>query len=127
MVPDFYANTLKKKGVDTAAGAPLPVWTPEGSLALMDDTCISHAYLSISCPGVYFGDAGEANELARQCNEYGSELKRDQERLGFFATVSQTVMPDALTEAVHALNQLDADGVTLLSSVDGKYLGHPDY
>ena len=57
MVPPFYAQALKKLGVDDAAGAPLPDWTPEKSLALMDATGIAKAFLSISCPGVYFGDA----------------------------------------------------------------------
>jgi predicted TIM-barrel fold metal-dependent hydrolase len=127
MVPDFYSTALKSHGVDTAAGAPLPQWTPEASLALMDETGISRAYLSISCPGVFFGDAGEARELARQCNEYGNTLKSDSERFGYFATVSQTVQEDAVSEVVHALDKLDADGVTLLSSVDGIYLGDYNY
>ena len=90
MVPEFYANALRKLGVHEAAGAALPEWTPEKSLALMDATGIAKAYLSVSCPGVYFGDAGAADELARACNEYGSALKKQGDRFGFFATVSQT-------------------------------------
>lgn len=127
MVPPFYAQALKKLGVDQAAGAALPDWTPEKSLALMDATGIDRAYLSVSCPGVYFGDAGAAGELARACNEYGSALKRGSERFGFFATVSQLQVDGAVAELVHALDVLGADGLTLLSSVDGQYLGHPDY
>lgn len=127
MVPDFYAKTLRKLGVDAAAGAAIPDWTPEKSLALMDATGIKRAYLSVSCPGVYFGDAGQADELARACNEYGSQLKKGSERFGFFATVSQTQAGSAVAEAIHAFDALHADGVTLLSSVDGQYLGHPDY
>lgn len=127
MVPPFYAQALKAIGVDQAAGAPLPDWTPEKSLAMMAATGIAKAYLSVSCPGVYFGDAGAAGELARACNEYGSALKQRDERFGFFATVSQTRAQDAVAELVHALDVLGADGLTLLSSVDGQYLGHPDY
>ena len=127
MVPEFYARTLKRLGVDNAAGAELPDWSPEKSLALMDATNISRAYLSISCPGVYFGDAGAASELARECNEYGSALKKGSDKFGFFATVSQTQSNHAVAEVGYALDTLGADGVTLLSSVDGHYLGHPDY
>ena len=127
MVPEFYARTLKQLGVNNAAGADLPQWSPEKSLALMDATDISRAYLSISCPGVFFGDAGAANELARECNEYGSSLKKESDKFGFFATISQTQSNHAVAEVAHALDTLGADGVTLLSSVDGQYLGHPDY
>lgn len=127
MVPGFYSATLKSRGVDAAAGAPLPHWTPDASLAVMDATGISKAYLSISCPGVFFGDAMEAKELARRCNEFGSELKRGSQRFGYFATISQTIEKDAVAETIHAIDNLGADGVTLLSSVDGVYLGHPDY
>ncbi len=127
MVPGFYANQLKKLGVHEAAGAALPDWTPEKSLALMDATGIAKAYLSVSCPGVFFGDPGAACELARACNEYASELKKGAGRFGFFATLSQTQSDSAVKEVQHALDVLDADGVTLLSSVDGQYLGHPAY
>ena len=127
MVPDFYSAALKSLGVDAATGAPLPCWTPDESLSLMDQTGISRAYLSISCPGVYFGDDGAARELARRCNEYGSALKNESDRFGFFASLSQSVEEDAVAEACHALDERGADGVTLLSSVDGLYLGHPDY
>lgn len=127
MVPEFYAKALKKLGVDDAAGAQLPDWTPETSLALMDATGIAKAYLSVSCPGVYFGDAVHADELARECNEFGSALKKGSDRFGFFATVSQTQVESAVAETAHAIDVLGADGVMLLSSVDGQYLGHLDY
>lgn len=127
MVPEFYSATLKSRGVDTAAGAPLPHWTPDASLVVMDATGVSRAYLSISCPGVFFGDPVEASELARHCNEYASELKAGSARFGYFAAISQTIEKDAVAETIHALDKLGADGVTLLSSVDGCYLGHPDY
>ncbi len=126
MVPAFYAQALRQLGVHESAGAALPEWTPEKSLALMDATGIDRAYLSVSCPGVYFGDAGAADELARACNEYGSALKRGSERFGYFATVSQTQPDSAVVEVKYAFDALGADGVTLLSSVDGQYLGHPD-
>ena len=127
MLPEFYAARLKSRGVDAAAGAPLPDWSPEASLTVMDAVGISRSYLSISCPGVYFGDQGEARELSRQCNEYANVLKSESNRFGFFATISQTIEIDAIEETRYALDDLNADGVTLLSSVDGIYLGHPDY
>lgn len=80
MVPPFYAQALKKLGVDQAAGASLPDWTPEKSLALMDATGIAKAYLSVSCPGVYFGDAGAAEideRLQRESDWPVARLERE--------------------------------------------------
>lgn len=127
MVPDFLKRELNKQGIVQAGGTELPDWDPAKSLAIMDSAGIQKSYLSTSCPGVFFGDPGAACELSRQCNEYASDLKSVESRFGFFATVPQTLEVDSVNEARYALDNLDADGVTLLSSVDGVYLGSPRY
>ncbi len=67
----------------------LPVmrgWRVEHSLDQMDQSGIQTSMLSVAAPGVWFGDAQEARQLARLCNEYGAGLMRDHPgRFGFFA------------------------------------------
>lgn len=127
MLPEFLKQKLEDLGISQAGGMDLPVWTPDSSLKVMDDNGIQKSILSVSCPGVYFGDSGEATELARQSNEYASDLKGNSERFGYFATVPQTLIDESIIEIRHAFDVGHADGVTLLSSVDGKYLGNPLY
>lgn len=44
--------------------------------------------LSITTPGIWFGDAQAARSLARKCNEYATQMvKRNPARFGFFAAI----------------------------------------
>lgn len=75
-------------------------------------------------PGVHFGDAGEARELARACNEYAAGLSRAHPgRYGYFAVLPMPDTDAAIAEACHALDQLGANGVVLLGSTQGQFLG----
>src|ERR1700685_1625839 len=82
--PAYIADlTLRKLGLP-----PTLEWTPEKSLADMDAAGVSTAILSITTPGVWFGDAAAAAALARACNEYGAKLTSDNpRRFGTFATL----------------------------------------
>jgi len=44
-------------------------WTPQRALAAMDRDAVATAILSLSMPGVWFGDAQTACRTARRCNE----------------------------------------------------------
>src|SRR5580704_9348058 len=55
----------------------VPKWTPQLSLDDMEKAGVATAVLSLVQPGVWFGDAEEARKLARQCNDYGAQLRRD--------------------------------------------------
>lgn len=126
IVPPFYAAWLRSHGIQAAGGRQLPEWSAEGALDLMVDAGIATGILSISTPGVHLGDDGEAREMARQVNEFMSQVMRQQpERFGFFAVLPLPDVDGAIAEARHALDVLDADGVMLLASVRGTYLGDP--
>lgn len=126
LVPPPFARAFAARGLTKVAGAPLPEWTPERSLSLMDSTAIATAILSLSAPGVHFGSDDEASQLARACNEYAAELcERHAGRFGSFAVLPMPNAERAAREAAHALDVLNADGVVLLGSTRGVFLGDP--
>lgn len=128
LLPPFYAEALRRAGLDRVAGVPLPDWTPEQSLALLDAQGMQAAILSLASPGVWFGEARAAAGLARRCNEYGAELaQRHPGRFGSFAALPLPATGEACAEAIHALDTLKADGVVLLASNAGVFLGDPRF
>lgn len=92
----------------------------------MNRYAIDAAVISLGPPGVWFGDAGLAAELARMVNETTAELVGSAPHR--FAGLAVLPLPDvdaALAELTHALDVLELDGVALLSNVDGIYPGDP--
>ncbi|MFE4657372.1 amidohydrolase family protein [Streptomyces hydrogenans] len=125
VVPTFYRDELAKADIADAGGRALPDWSPESALHLMDLLGTTTSILSVSTPGTGFLTApAEAARLARRLNDHCAALVSDHPgRFGFFATLP---MPDAhasADEAVRALDDLRADGVTLLANNRGTYLG----
>ncbi len=128
LLPAFYAEALRGQGLDRVAGLALPQWTAEQSLALLDAQGMQAAILSLPAPGVWFGEARAAAELARRCNEYAAELvQRYPGRFGNFAALPLPATEAACAEAIHALDSLKADGVLLLASNAGVFLGDPRF
>jgi predicted TIM-barrel fold metal-dependent hydrolase len=127
LLPPDYLTALHDKGIHAAGGMPLPPWSAEGALAVMDANAISTAILSVSAPGTHFGDDAEAVALARRCNEFCAELAgKHPDRFGYFATLALPDVAGSVREAAHALDDLGADGIVLLANSRGTYLGHPD-
>lgn len=125
LVPPAYAAWLKARGID-AGGLPIPDWSEEGTLDMLEAAGIQTGILSVSTPGVHLGDDAEARDKAREVNEFASALvAKHPGRLGFFATLTLPDVEGAMAEAAHALDVLKADGVVLLANVRGTYLGDP--
>ena len=125
-VPDGYRAVLARHGHDTIAGTPVPDWSAGLHEEFMREWGIETAVVSISDPGVYFGDRAEARETARLVNEEAAALiAANRERWGAFASLPLPDVPAAVAELEHALDALTLDGVVLLSNVDGVYLGDP--
>jgi predicted TIM-barrel fold metal-dependent hydrolase len=95
----------------------------------MDRHGIQAAVMSISSPGVHFGDAAAARDLARRCNEIAARMVSDHTgRFGSFATLPLPDVDGALRELEHALDTFHLDGVVLLASQhDGRVLGDPAF
>jgi predicted TIM-barrel fold metal-dependent hydrolase len=124
-IPADYRKLLRESGIDDAGGRALPDWTPEASLATMDALDVSTAILSVSAPGTtVLPGAADAAALARDLNDTVADVVADHpDRFGFFAVVPLPHVAAATTEAVRALDTLNADGVVILANNAGVYLG----
>jgi predicted TIM-barrel fold metal-dependent hydrolase len=123
-VPKLIAEAAAK-GV-TQPG--LQDWTPQKSIDAMDKGGVATSIISISDPGVWFGDNAAARALARECNDYAVKVMKDYPgRFGLFATLPMPDVEGSLLEIEYAFDTLKADGACLLSSYGGKYLGNPAF
>lgn len=108
-------------------GATFPEWSMEATEAAMERYGADAAVLSATA-GVYFGDTGEAIELARIVNEAGAAIVRsDDRRFGALASLPLPDVDAALAELEYALDVLGLDGVALHASVAGTYIGEPAF
>jgi predicted TIM-barrel fold metal-dependent hydrolase len=130
-VPPFYLKENRRRITDSRGGKLSPAWlewAPQGMLDAMDAHRIATTVLSISTPGVWFGDAQEARKTARKCNEYAADLRRRfPGRFDLFAAIALPDVDGALREIEYAFDVLKAAGIGILTSYDAKWLGHPDY
>ena len=128
-VPGLYRDALLAAGIDRPDGFPrIPGWSVTEHLARMDALEIAASVVSISSPGVHFGDDVAARELARAVNEAGAEaVAAAPTRFGLLASLPLPDVDAALAELAYAFDELNADGVVLMTNVDGRYPGDPDY
>src|SRR5919108_4581923 len=83
-IPKLY-DLATSRGVNQAT---LKDWTPAKMLAEMEEGGVKTSIMSISDPGVNFGDNNAARALARECNEAGAKVVRDYPgRFGLFAVL----------------------------------------
>jgi predicted TIM-barrel fold metal-dependent hydrolase len=131
VIPPFYLAENRDRIAGSRGGEITPAWlewTPQDALAAMDKHGVSTAVISLSTPGVWFGDAQQARSTARRFNDYSAELARAHPgRFGLFAAVPLPDTEGSLAEIEYALDVLKADGIGLLTSYGDKWLGSADY
>lgn len=122
-LPADYREALIANGHTEPDGFPvLPEWSAEAHLAMMDRVGIGTSMLSVSSPGVGFGEDPAA--WARRVNDAGARTVRDHPgRFGLLASLPLPDVEAARAELAYALDVLGADGVVLLTNVDGVYVG----
>jgi 6-methylsalicylate decarboxylase len=99
-------------------------WSVQKSLDDMDAAGVQTAMLSITTPGLWFGDAAASAKLSRSCNDYAAKLIADNPgRFGSFAGLPMLNADASLGEIGYAFDTLKADGVCVFTSYDGKWLG----
>jgi 6-methylsalicylate decarboxylase len=127
---DVHHHFAPPAWVTEVRGRPLlqpanTTWTPEKSIDDMDRAGVAGAVVSITNPGLWFGDAAATRRLARACNEYGAKLVQDHPtRFGLFAAMPLPDVDATLQEIAYAYDTLKADGVGLMTSYGDTWLGN---
>jgi predicted TIM-barrel fold metal-dependent hydrolase len=125
ILPPEYVRLVGKERIGAPApNGAMPDWDVASSLRAMDSAGVSSAIVSVSAPGIWFGNVRESQRLARSCNEFAAQMVRDHPtRFGVFAALP---LPDAkasLAEVGHALDTLKCDGIGLMTNYGDRYLG----
>ena len=106
----------------TLVSGRAPAWTPEVSLAAMDEHNIETAVVSISAPGFPTADVA----LCTYCNEFAADMaQKHAGRFGQFASLPLPNIDASLKEIAHALDVLGAQGICLMTSYGAAHLGDP--
>jgi len=124
-VPDIYRETLAAAGIDSVGRVPFPQWSLDRLFEGMETLGIARSLLSISAPGVDFGNPALAVTLACDTNDLLVALKADHPgRIGGLATLP---LPDvqAATAELRRLEGSGLEGVILLTSSQGRYWSDP--
>ena len=100
-------------------------WTLEQSIEDMDRGGVAAAVVSITNPGLWFGDVNQTRRLARACNDYGATLVRDHPtRFGLFGSLPLPDVDASLKEIEYAYDTLKVDGIGLFTSYGDTWLGN---
>lgn len=127
---DIHHHFAPPAWVAEVKGRPLlqtanTTWTPEKSIEDLDRAGSAAAVISITNPGLWFGDNQATNRIARACNEYGAKLVQQYPtRFGLFAAMPLPDIDATLKEIAYAYDVLKVDGVGLFTSYGDTWLGN---
>ncbi len=103
-------------------------WSVQASLEEMDKSGTATAMISPPPPGITFGDEAFRRKLARDINEAGAKIVSDRPtRFRLMASLPFADIEGSLAEISYSLDTLKADGISLMTSYNGKYLGDPTH
>ena len=122
--PEF----LKELEARKLAEPPARNWSLNKTLDDMAQAGVTYSITSPTTPAASFGDVETMRRMARISNEYGAQLARDYpKQFGFFATLPMLDVDGALKEIAYSCDVLKAQGIAMLTSYDGKWLGDASF
>lgn len=128
VVPPEYRDWLEQH---SDYRGPYVDWSKDATVEYFERIGVATAILSVSTPGARIAasdDRDETRRIARLVNEFSGELLRDDPaRFGFFATLTLPDVDGAIAEAEYAFDELNTDGVVLMTNVEGIYVGAPEW
>lgn len=117
-------NFLKELEARKLAEPPARNWSLNKTLDDMAQAGVTYTLTSPTTPAASFGDVQTMRTMARISNEYGAQLARDYpQKFGFFATLPMLDVEGALLEIAYSVDVLKANGIAMLTSYNGKWLG----
>jgi predicted TIM-barrel fold metal-dependent hydrolase len=124
--PSFLATLTARSATTPVPG--LVNWkgfSPARMVEILDQNGIAAAMMSVTAPGVWFGNAADAAKYARELNEYAaaSFVSAYKRRFGLFAVLPLPDVDGSLKEIAYAFDTLKAPGVGLLTSYGNQWLG----
>jgi 6-methylsalicylate decarboxylase len=103
-------------------------YSPAKSIEDMDKGGVQTSFISVTTPGIWFGNDQETRRFARELNEYGAAVVSDHPgRFGLFAVLPFPNANACLEEIEYAFDTLKAEGVGLLTSYSNRWLGDPAF
>jgi len=113
-------NAIKPvQGFETFKG-----YSPAKAIEAMEKGAVETSFLSVTTPGIWFGNIDETRRAARELNEYAAKLRSDYKgRYGIFAVLPLPDVDASLREIEYAYDTLKVDGIGFLSSYHDRLLG----
>ena len=119
---------LKELESRKLAEPPARNWSLNKTMDDMAKAGVTYTLTSPTTPAAGFGDVATMRRMARISNEYGAQLARDDPtQVGFFATLPLLDVDGALAEIAYSCDVLKANGIAMLTSYDGKWLGDKSF
>lgn len=121
-----YIAAASAAGYDRPDGmAGYPGWSADEHVRLMDEHGIATAILSMSSPGVHFGDDAAAIALARAVNLVAAEaIAGHPGRFDAFTSLPLPAVDDAVAELRFGMDELGFAGAVVETNAHGLYLGN---
>ena len=138
ITPEAFINAARKgemwHGMSGAQSSiqnynPRTMWTPEERLADMNSLGVDvHVLSTNSYFYNYDRDSLEVTAMARECNDYVSQLTKDHpDRFSGFCALPMQDVPASIAELERGMTQLGLKGAMIGDHVNGKTFDEPEF